>query len=62
MGMSCSLGKHDDVCEELKREAGLCMTLAHDGLTIGRWHAGPRARPLTRRIVLYIQHHFTKVC
>lgn len=41
--MSCALGKHDDVCEELKREAGVCMTLAHDGLSIGPWRAGADA-------------------
>ena len=38
--MSCSLGKHDDVCEELAREKDLDMTLAYDGLTIGPWYAG----------------------
>ena len=40
VGMSCSLGKHDDVCEELAREEDLDMTLAYDGLTIGPWFAG----------------------
>jgi hypothetical protein len=48
VGMSCSLGEHDAVCKELEREAGLCMTLAYDGLTIGAWRTGT--------------HYFTSMC
>jgi hypothetical protein len=48
VGMSCSLGSHDAVCEELAREEELDMTLAHDGLTIGPWPAGALARAKQR--------------
>jgi hypothetical protein len=40
VGMSCSLGDHEAVCDELAREEDTCMTLAYDGLTIGPWLAG----------------------
>ena len=42
MGMSCSLGMHGAVCAELEKETDLRITLAHDGLTVGPWHAGTR--------------------
>ena len=31
---------HDAVCEELSQEEELNITLAYDGLRIGRWYAG----------------------